>query len=52
VIIGYLNQVANLPAGEYAEIGVYRDPNFSNDLMVTKIVGIVSPPFSSSPVLP
>ena len=52
VIMGYLNEVANLPAGNYAEIGVYRDPNFSNDLMVTKIVGIVSPPFSSSPVLP
>jgi hypothetical protein len=51
-IYGYLNQVANLPAGKYMEIGVYRDTNFSNDLVVTQIVGFVNPPFSSSPTLP
>ena len=44
--------MANLPAGKYSEIGVYRDPNFDNDMMVTKIVGIVTPPFSDKPVLP
>jgi hypothetical protein len=52
VIFGYLNQVANLPAGEYSEVGVYRDPAFGNDLVVTQIVGLVSPPFSATPVLP
>jgi hypothetical protein len=52
VISGYLNQVANLPAGRYAEIGVYRDPNAGNDLVVTQVVGVVTPPFSSSPILP
>jgi hypothetical protein len=51
-IMGYLNQLANLPAGKYMEIGVYRDPNYGNDMMVTKIVGFVTPPFSAKPVLP
>jgi len=51
-IMGYLNQFANLPAGKYMEIGVYRDPDFGNDMMVTKIVGFVTPPFSAKPVLP
>ncbi len=51
-IMGYLNQLANLPAGKYMEIGVYRDSNYDNDMMVTKIVGFVTPPFSSKPVLP
>jgi hypothetical protein len=31
---------------------VYRDPGFGNDLIVTQIVGFVSPPFSPDPVLP
>jgi Peptidase A4 family len=52
IIFGYLNQVTNLPAGTYSEIGVYRDPAFGNDLNVTQIVGFVSPPFSANPVLP
>jgi hypothetical protein len=52
VIYGYLNQVANLPAGKYAELGVYRDPNIDNDMVVTQIVGLVSPPFSASVTLP
>lgn len=51
VISGTLNQVANLPAGKFGEIGVYRDPT-SNDMVVTQVVGLVSPPFSSSPTLP
>ena len=51
VISGTLNQVANLPAGKFAEIGVYNDPT-SNDMVVTQIVGLVTPPFSSSPTLP
>jgi hypothetical protein len=52
VIYGYLNQAARLRAGQYSELGVYSDANFGNDLNVTQIVGLVSPPFSSSPVLP
>lgn len=51
-ISGYLNQVANLPAGKFMEIGVYRDATANNDMVVTQIVGLVSPPFSSSPTLP
>jgi hypothetical protein len=41
-----------LPAGEYAAIGVYRDPNADNDMVVTQIIGKVKPPFGSSPTLP
>jgi hypothetical protein len=44
-IYGYLNQLTNLPAGKYGEIDVYRDPNVDNDLVVTRIIGFVSPPF-------
>jgi subtilase family serine protease len=51
VISGTLNQVANLPAGKFAEIGVYNDAT-SNDMVVTQIVGLVTPPFSPSPTLP
>jgi hypothetical protein len=42
---GWLNQVASLPKGKYAEIDVYRDPWVNNDLVVTGIVGFVAPPF-------
>jgi hypothetical protein len=42
---GWLNQVASLPAGKYAEIDVYRDPWLNNDMVVTNIVGFVAPPF-------
>jgi hypothetical protein len=52
VIYGYLNQVANLPKGKYAEIGVYNDASVGNDMVVTQVVGLVSPPFSSSATLP
>ncbi len=52
MILGFLNELANLPAGKYSEIGVYRDPSFNNDMVVTQIVGFVSPPFSAQPVLP
>jgi subtilase family serine protease len=51
VIEGALKQVANLPAGKYAEIGVYNDPT-GNHMVVTQIVGLVTPPFSANPVLP
>jgi hypothetical protein len=49
VIFGYLNQVASLPAGQYSEVEVYTDPGFDDDLNVTQIVGLVSPPFSPNP---
>ena len=51
VILGSLNQVANLPAGQYAEIGVHHDQK-SNEMVVTNVVGLVTPPFSSSATLP
>jgi subtilase family serine protease len=47
VISGALKQVANLPSGKFGEIGVYRDPSTS-DMVVTQVVGLVSPPFSSA----
>jgi subtilase family serine protease len=50
-ISGDLHQVTNLPAGKYAEIGVFNDPT-THDLVVTQIVGLVTPPFSSKPTLP
>jgi subtilase family serine protease len=50
-ISGPLHQVANLPAGKFGEIGVYRDPTTSF-MVVTQIVGFVTPPFSSSDKLP
>jgi hypothetical protein len=45
VLWGWLNQVADLPAGKYAEVEVYRDPSVDNDMVVTSIVGFVAPPF-------
>jgi hypothetical protein len=52
VICGALGQVADLQAGKYAEIGVYRNASADDCLAVTKVVGFVRPPFSASPVLP
>jgi hypothetical protein len=49
VIAGTLNEVANLPANKYAEIGVF---NNGHQMVSTQIVGFVKPPFSSNPVLP
>jgi subtilase family serine protease len=51
VILGALGEVANLAAGKFSEIGVYRNLT-SNDMVATQIVGFVSPPFSSNPTLP
>lgn len=42
---GYLNQLTSLPAGKYGEVEVYRDPSNDNYLVVTDIIGFVSPPF-------
>jgi xanthomonalisin len=50
-ISGDLHQVASLAAGKYAEIGVYNDPT-THDMVVTQIVGLVKPPFSSKSTLP
>jgi hypothetical protein len=44
--------VSNLAPGKFSEIGVFRNPDLNNYMNVTSIVGFVSPPFSSSPVLP
>jgi subtilase family serine protease len=52
VISGQLSEVANLKSGEYAEIGVFNDSKDGNDMVVTQVVGLVKPPFSSSPTLP
>jgi len=48
VMSGPLNQVANLPAGKYAEIGVHHDQE-THDMVVTRVVGLVTPPFNAVP---
>ncbi len=49
VLAGQLGDVANLPAGEFGEIGVY---NNGHEMVVTQIVGKVNKPFPSQPTLP
>jgi hypothetical protein len=44
--------VTGVPAGQYFEVGVYRDPLHNNCMRVTRVIGVVSPPFSSVPALP
>jgi hypothetical protein len=51
-LFGYLNQFANLPAGKYMELGVYRDTALSNDLIVRDRPQSVTPPFSTSSAPP
>jgi hypothetical protein len=51
VISGNIGAAANLPAGKFAEIGVFNDPK-NHDMDATQIVGLVKPPFSSVPSLP
>jgi subtilase family serine protease len=51
LISGTRDQVANLASRNFAEVGVYSDP-VTNQLVVTQIVGLVSPPFLASPTLP
>jgi hypothetical protein len=47
-LFGYLNQFANLPAGKYMKLGVYRDSALSNDMVVRDRPISVTPPFSTS----
>ena len=47
VLSGSLSLAANLPAGQYAKIGVHHDPK-SDDLVVLQVV-LVAPPFSAVP---
>jgi subtilase family serine protease len=49
VIVGQLGNLANLPAGKYGWVAVYRAPKSENDLVVTEVGTFVSPPFSSDP---
>ena len=50
-LVGTLGEVANLAAGKFAEVGIYRN-QITDDMIVTQIVGFVTPPFSSSVGLP
>jgi len=50
-ICDYSGNVINLAAGEFLEVGVYRDPDVNNCMHLTRFVGIVKPPFSSEPAL-
>ena len=52
VICDNVGFVASLPAGQYWEIGVYRDQAANNCMRVTQFVGAVNPPFSATPALP
>jgi hypothetical protein len=51
-ICGNLEPLAKLGAGQFMEIGVYRDEAHNNCMRVTQRAGIVQPPFSDSPTLP
>jgi hypothetical protein len=51
VISGFLNELANLPRGTFAEFGVYENPK-DTAMAATQVVGVVKPPFSSSTTLP
>jgi subtilase family serine protease len=51
VIAGDLGEVKSLPAGKFAEIGVFNDPH-THDMDLTQVVGFVTPAFSSKPELP
>ena len=51
VLLGAVNQLANLRAGKFGALGVYNAPH-DHDMVVTQVVGLVSPPFSASPTLP
>jgi hypothetical protein len=51
-ICGKLGPLADLPSGEFMEIGVYRDAARNNCMRVAEVVGLVQPPFSNSPTLP
>jgi hypothetical protein len=44
-LFGYLNKSSTLPYGEFAKFEVYRDANYNNIMMVTKVDGLASPPF-------
>jgi len=44
--------INGVPAGQYFEVGVYRDALHNNCMRVTRVIGVVSPPFSAVPALP
>jgi hypothetical protein len=44
--------VNGVPSGQYFEFGVYRDPLFNNCMHITRVIGVVNPPFSAVPALP
>ncbi len=52
VICDNVGFIASLPAGQYWEIGVYRDTSDNNCMRITQFVGTVAPPFSAAPALP
>lgn len=52
VICDWSGLVSGVPAGDYFEIGVYRDELQNNCMHVTRVIGMVSTPFSSVPALP
>jgi Peptidase A4 family len=52
VISGYLNQFASLTKGQFVELAVYNDPAADNDMVVTQVIGTVTPPFPASVTLP
>ena len=52
VICDDLGVMASVPAGQFWEVGVYRDPASNNCMRATRYVGTVTPPFSAVPALP
>ena len=51
VICDYSSAMKSVPAGEFVEVGVARDPLVNNCMHLARYIGTVSPPFSAIPAL-
>ncbi len=52
VICDFSHAMASLPAGQFLEIGVERDPLVGDCMHLSRHIGTVTPPFSAVPALP
>lgn len=51
VICDFSLAMQSVPAGQFVEVGVARDPLVSNCMHLARYIGAVSPPFSAVPAL-
>ncbi len=52
VICDFSGAMRSVPAHNFVEVGVARDPLVSNCMHLARYIGTVSPPFSAAPALP